>query len=67
MTLQVEERLLLKLLQFFGYVQQEDDLTSNTEEEDVCLYDAQRYTHFYVEESFSLPLPLPLPLQLKGK
>ena len=48
MTLQVEERLLLKLLQFFGYVQQEDDLAGNAEDEAVCLYDAQRYTYFYV-------------------
>lgn len=43
MTLQLEELLLLKLLQFFGYVQQDDDITGSNEEEDECLYATQRY------------------------
>ncbi|EDO41450.1 predicted protein [Nematostella vectensis] len=42
MTLHVEERLLLKLLQFFGYVQKDDDLATTDEEDDECLYDNQR-------------------------
>lgn len=43
MTLQLEELLLLKLLQFFGYVQQDDDIAGSNEEEDECLYATQRY------------------------
>ena len=50
MTLQLEELLLLKLLQFFGYVQQDDDIAGSNEEEDECLYATQRY--------FSPPFPL---------
>ena len=42
MTLQLEELLLLKLLQFFGYVQQDDDITGSNEEQDECLYATQR-------------------------
>lgn len=43
MTLQIEELLLLKLLQFFGYVQQDDDITGSNQEEDECLYATQRF------------------------
>lgn len=43
MTLQLEELLLLKLLQFFGYVQQDDDIAGSNEEQDECLYATQRY------------------------
>lgn len=43
MTLHVEERLLLKLLQFLGYVKQDDDVASTNEEDDESLYDNQRY------------------------
>ena len=43
MTLQLEELLLLKLLQFFGYVQQDDDIAGSNEEEDEYLYATQRY------------------------
>jgi len=46
MTLQIEELLLLKLLQFFGYVQQDDDVTAANQEDDECLYAAQRFHHF---------------------
>ena len=42
MTLQLEEQLLLKLLQFFGYVQQDDDIAGSNEEQDECLYASQR-------------------------
>ena len=42
MTLQLEELLLLKLLQFFGYVQQDDDIAGANEEQDECLYATQR-------------------------
>lgn len=42
MTLHMEERLLLKLLQFFGYVQQDDDVAAANEEDDESLYDNQR-------------------------
>jgi len=42
MTLHVEERLLLKLLQFLGYVKQDDDIASTIEEDDESLYDNQR-------------------------
>ncbi|XP_022802556.1 vacuolar protein sorting-associated protein 13D-like isoform X2 [Stylophora pistillata] len=44
MTLQIEELLLLKLLQFFGYVQQDDDIAGANQEEDECLYATQRPT-----------------------
>lgn len=43
MTLHVEERLLLKLLQFLGYVKQDDDIASTNEEDDESLYNNQRY------------------------
>ena len=43
MTLQLEELLLLKLRQFFGYVQQDDDIAGSDEEEDEYLYATQRY------------------------
>lgn len=43
MTLQMEELLLLKLLQFFGYVQQDDDITGANQEDDECLYATQRF------------------------
>lgn len=48
MTLQIEELLLLKLLQFFGYVQQDDDITTANQEDDECLYATQRFHHFYL-------------------
>ena len=42
MTLQIDEMLLLKLLQFFGYVIHDDDATITNEEDDESLYDNQR-------------------------
>ena len=48
MTLQIEELLLLKLLQFFGYVQQDDDITAANQEDDECLYATQRFHCFYL-------------------
>lgn len=49
MTLQIEELLLLKLLQFFGYVQQDDDIVGANQEEDECLYATQRFPSICVE------------------
>lgn len=48
MTLQIEELLLLKLLQFFGYVQQDDDITGANQEDDECLYVTQRFASHYL-------------------
>ena len=48
MTLQIEELLLLKLLQFFGYVQQDDDITAANQEDDECLYATQRFRCFHL-------------------
>ncbi|KAJ7382657.1 hypothetical protein OS493_033713 [Desmophyllum pertusum] len=36
MTLQIEELLLMKLLQFFGYVQLDDDIAGSNQEDDEC-------------------------------
>ena len=46
MTVQLDEVLLLKLLQFFGYVIHDDDATTANEEDDESLYDNQRYVHY---------------------
>ena len=48
MTLHIEVLLLLKLLQFFGYVQQDDDITATNQEDDECLYATQRFHYLFV-------------------
>ena len=47
MTLQVEELLLLKLLQFFGYVQLDDDVTGSNEDDDECIHTTQRFVYIF--------------------
>ena len=44
LTINIDERLLLKLLQFFGYIIQEEDLLASNDDEDLneCHFEAQR-------------------------
>ena len=54
LTLQVDERLLFKLLQFFGWVYNDDDVTVNQDSENLGIETHRyyiRHRHRYARQS----------------